>query len=117
MSTKDAINEIVDAMSDADAMNLLAQSTSVDPTNSPRQQTANRYKPPMTVKDEIRRLVDEMADSEAQRYLDFLNMMADPDELTDEDIQDFREADADYVRGDYVSLDEPAKELGVGLHA
>lgn len=65
----------------------------------------------MTVKEAIHQLVDALSDEEAEALLDYLNMLADPDELTEEELVRVRQAKAEMDRGEYVTLEELRQEL------
>ena len=65
----------------------------------------------MTVKEAIHYLVDSLTDDEAAVLLDYLNMRADPDTLTEQEMSRVREARAELERGDYVTVEELRKEL------
>ncbi len=65
----------------------------------------------MTVKEAIHHLVDNLTDEEAAALLDYLNMRADPDALTEEEMSRVRQARAELERGDYVTIEELRKEL------
>ena len=61
----------------------------------------------------MRRIVDAMSEDEAQRLLDYLNMLADPDELTEEEVREVEEADARIDAGKYVTLGELREKYGI----
>lgn len=65
----------------------------------------------MTVKEAIHHLVDKLTDAEAAALLDYLNMRADPETLTDDEMARVRQARAELERGDYVTIEELRKEL------
>ncbi len=65
----------------------------------------------MTVKDELHQIIDVLSDEEAEELLDYLNMRADPDTLTPEELARVEAADAEIARGEYVTLDEILRRL------
>lgn len=60
----------------------------------------------MTVKEAIHQLVDALSDEEAEALLDYLNMLADPDELTEEELAEVQLADEEFARGEYITREE-----------
>jgi hypothetical protein len=67
----------------------------------------------LTAKQKMRKIVDAMSEEEAERLLDYLNMLADPDELTEEELREVEEADARIDAGEYVTLAELREKYGV----
>lgn len=65
----------------------------------------------MTVKEALHHLVESMSDEKAEALLDYLNLLADPDELTEEERERVRRARAELARGDFVTLEELRQEL------
>ncbi len=61
---------------------------------------------PASTKDELHQLIDQMSMDEAQQLLDYLNMKADPDELTPEEEAEVAESLAEIERGEFDTLDE-----------
>jgi len=66
----------------------------------------------MTVKDELHQIIDVLSDEEAEELLDYLNLRADPDTLTPEELARVQAADAEIARGEYVTLEEILRRLG-----
>ena len=66
----------------------------------------------MTVKDELHQIIDVLTDEEAEELLDYLNMRADPDTLTPEELARVEAADAEIARGEYVTLEDTRRRLG-----
>lgn len=60
----------------------------------------------MTVKEELHQIIDGLTDEEAEELLDYLNLRADPDTLTPEELARVQAADAEIARGEYVTLEE-----------
>lgn len=60
----------------------------------------------MTVKEELHQIIDVLSDEEAEELLDYLNLRADPDTLTPEELARVKAADAEIARGEYVTLDD-----------
>jgi hypothetical protein len=67
----------------------------------------------LTAKQKMRKIVDAMSEEEAERLLDYLNLLADPDELTEEELREVEEADARIDAGQYVTLAELREKYGV----
>ncbi len=61
---------------------------------------------PASTKDELHQLIDQMSMDDAQQLLDYLNMKADPDELTPEEEAEVAESLAEIERGEFDTLDE-----------
>ena len=68
---------------------------------------------PASAKAELTALIDAMSDEEAQDLLDYLNMLADPDELTPEEEAEVRKAMAELEAGNFVTQEEIEREFGV----
>ena len=60
----------------------------------------------MTAKESLREIVETLTEEEAEQLLDYLNMLADPDELTAEELEAVRRGQQAAERGDYVTLEE-----------
>ena len=60
----------------------------------------------MTTKDALHRIIEQLSDDEAERLLDWLNLQADPDDLTPEEVADLDRVRAEMQRGEYVTLDQ-----------
>ena len=70
---------------------------------------------PASAKAELTALIDAMSDEEAQDLLDYLNMLADPDELTPDEEAAVRKAMAELERGQTVSGDALKQKYGIGV--
>jgi hypothetical protein len=57
-------------------------------------------------------MIDAMSQDELEDLLDYLHMLADPDELTPEEETAVRTALGDISRGEYVTQDEVEREFG-----
>ena len=66
----------------------------------------------MTTKDALHQIIDGLSETEAERLLDWLNLQADPDELTEEEVSEFARALREMRAGDYVTLEELEAGLG-----
>lgn len=69
----------------------------------------------MTAKESLRQLIDEMSDEEAEELLDYLNLLADPDSLTEDELAKVLEAEAAIARGEFLTLKELRAKYGVGI--
>lgn len=58
---------------------------------------------PRSPRDEIIKIVNGLDDEAARRLLDFLNMRADPDRLSEDEMVVIHEADAAFGRGEYLA--------------
>ena len=58
------------------------------------------------MKDELHQIIDVLTDEEAEELLDYLNMRADPDTLTPEELARVQRAEKAAAEGDYVTLEE-----------
>ena len=67
----------------------------------------------MTAKESLRQLIDEMSDEEAQELLAYLNLLADPDVLTESELAKVVEAEAAIERGEFLTLTEVSARYGV----
>ncbi|HEY5477775.1 MAG TPA: hypothetical protein VIK11_13810 [Tepidiformaceae bacterium] len=67
----------------------------------------------MTAKESLRQLIDEMSDEEAQELLAYLNLLADPDVLTESELAKVVEAEAAIERGEFLTLTEVRARYGV----
>lgn len=65
-----------------------------------------RYNRSVTAKQALREMVDSMTDEEAENLLDYVNMLHDPDELTEEEFQEVMRAEAEVKSGKYITLEE-----------
>jgi hypothetical protein len=59
----------------------------------------------MTVKDALHQIVESLSDEDAQELLDYLNMRADPDELTPEEFAELTAIEEAMKRGDEVDFE------------
>ncbi len=55
----------------------------------------------MTTKETLRRIIEKLSEEEAQDLLDYLNLQADPDTLSEAELKAVREGQAAIARGDY----------------
>ncbi len=69
----------------------------------------------MTAKESLRQLIDEMTNEEAEELLDYLNLLADPDKLTEDELARVVEAEAAIERGEFLTLRELRAKYGVGI--
>jgi len=60
----------------------------------------------MTAKEALRQIIDTLSEEAAEDLLDYLNMRADPDTLTDDEITELKAAEAEIACGDYLTLEE-----------
>ena len=60
----------------------------------------------MTAKEALLGIVSELTEEEAEDLLDLLNMDADPDELTEDELAAVQSSHAAVAVGDFVTLDE-----------
>jgi hypothetical protein len=60
----------------------------------------------MTVRDALHQIVDSLSDEEAQDLLDLLNLRADADELTAEELTEVRTIDGAMKRGEETDFDD-----------
>lgn len=51
-------------------------------------------------------MVETMTEEEAEQLLDYLNMLADPDELTEDELAEVMEAERRMKQGEFVTLAE-----------
>ena len=68
------------------------------------------YNADMTTKDALHRIIDRLTEEEANQLLDWINLKADPDELTPEEAADVARIRAE---ADYVPLESLRRELGL----
>jgi hypothetical protein len=68
---------------------------------------------PASAKAELAAIIDAMTTEEAERLLDYLHMLADPDELTPEEEAEVLKATAEIEAGDYVTQEEVELEYGL----
>ena len=60
----------------------------------------------MTAKEALLLIVQGLTEEEAENLIDLLNLHADPDDATEEELAAVRESHEAIARGDYVTLDE-----------
>ncbi|HLZ69169.1 MAG TPA: hypothetical protein VKV26_04585 [Dehalococcoidia bacterium] len=58
------------------------------------------------MKEELHQIVDALSEEEAEELLDFLNLRADPDTLTPDELARVEAAEQAAAAGDYVTLEE-----------
>ncbi len=68
---------------------------------------------PRSARDEIIKIVNGLNDEAVRRLLDFLNMRADPDRLSEDEMVVIHEADAAFGRGEYLSAADFKKKYGL----
>lgn len=59
-----------------------------------------------SIKDSLRAIIERLSEEEAEDLLDYLNLRADPDRLTQEEIARVEVGRAEIARGEYVTLEE-----------
>ena len=64
----------------------------------------------MATKDDLHRIIDRLTEAEADQLLDWINLKADPDELTPEEAADVARI---RTEADYVPLESLRQELGL----
>ena len=64
----------------------------------------------MATKDDLHRIIDRLTEAEADQLLDWINLKADPDELTPEEAADVARIRAE---ADHVPLESLRRELGL----
>ena len=66
----------------------------------------------MTAKEELHALVDGLADEDAAEALDYLRWLQAPgDTLSEEELGQVREGEAEIARGEYVTLADLTRSL------
>ena len=60
----------------------------------------------MEAKAELLAMVQGLTEGEAERLLDYINNLNDPDDLTPEETVEHHEAMAEYERGETITLQE-----------
>jgi hypothetical protein len=68
---------------------------------------------PRSTRDEIIKIVNGLDDEAARRLLDFLNMRADPDRLSEDEMVVIHEGDDSFGRGEYLSDTDFKKKYGL----
>lgn len=66
-----------------------------------------------SAKEVVHKIVEEMTDEQIVDLLDYLNLVADPDELTEEELREVEAADARIDAGDYVTLEQLREKHGL----
>lgn len=66
----------------------------------------------MTAKETLHQIVDKLSEDEATELIDYLNMRADPDALTEEEIARVRAAEAEAARGEYTTFADWRRRRG-----
>jgi hypothetical protein len=64
-----------------------------------------------TTKETLHRVIDTLTEEQALDLLDYLNLQADPDTLSPEELKAVREGEAAIARGEYVTLEQLRREL------
>lgn len=59
-----------------------------------------------SAKDTIYHLIEGLSEEEAEDLLDYLNLRADPDSLTAEELRQVAEGREELAHGEYVTLDQ-----------
>ena len=68
----------------------------------------------MTVKEELHHLVDALGDDDAEDAVDYLRwLLSETDTLTEKELEDVRRGRKEIARGEYVTLDELRRHLGL----
>ena len=67
------------------------------------------------VKQELHELIDGLSPEEAVEMLDYINMLLDPDELTEEEEAAFERARGELERGETISHEDLKRELGLDV--
>ncbi len=70
-----------------------------------------------SAKQELLSRIESMSAAEAEDLLDYLNMLADPDELSAEEERAVHKAMAEFERGETVSGADLEREFGIELSA
>jgi len=60
----------------------------------------------MTAKQALREAIESLTEDQAENLLDYVNMLLDPDELTEEEFQEVMRAEAEVKAGKYITLEE-----------
>ncbi len=60
----------------------------------------------MTAKQALRAIVDAMSEDEAAELLGYPNMLSDPDELTEAELERLAKVREEMARGEYVTLEK-----------
>jgi len=60
----------------------------------------------MTTKETLHHIIESLSEEDADRLLDWLNLQADPDELTEEEVADLERIGKEMEAGDYITLEE-----------
>lgn len=66
-----------------------------------------------TTKDLLHRIVEDLGRDEAEELLDYLNLKADPDRLTEAELGRARSIREEMKRGNYVTREEFAEKHGL----
>lgn len=66
----------------------------------------------MTTKDSLHRIIDGLSEGEAERLLDWLNLQADPDRLTEGEAEEMGRVLREMGKGEYVTLEDLKADLG-----
>ena len=69
----------------------------------------------MTVKEALHQAIDAMSEEDAEALMDYLNLLADSDTLTDEEMAEVEAGRVAIERGDYITRDEFLKKYGIEL--
>ncbi len=60
----------------------------------------------MTAKQALREAIESLTEDQAENLLDYVNMLRDPDELTEDELQEVLLAEAEVKAGKYITLEE-----------
>lgn len=69
----------------------------------------------MTIKEQLHELIEELDEASAQEALDYLRWIieAETETLADGELARVREGEAQIERGDYATLDDVRRQLGL----
>jgi hypothetical protein len=67
----------------------------------------------VTAEESLQAIVEHMSEQEAERVLDYLNPLADPETLTEEELTAVHATAEEMQRGEFVTLEQLGHELGL----